>query len=76
LIDARDFIDDRRPDKRLIWVEMLLDGRKPTRKPDAFTSSCCRVSRRRRNWIDVSPTSTVVDPATTIARRWPTFFGR
>ena len=39
LTDARDFIDDRRPDKRLIWVEMLLEGRKPTRKPDAFTSS-------------------------------------
>src|SRR5271170_4309341 len=24
LIDARDFGDDRRPDKRLIWVDMLL----------------------------------------------------
>ncbi len=37
VIDARDFLDDGRPDKRLIWIEMLLDGRKPTRKPDAFT---------------------------------------
>ena len=45
LIDARDFIDDRRPDKRLIWVEMLLDGRKPTRKPDAFTSHFTNVWR-------------------------------
>jgi hypothetical protein len=38
LVDVRDFIDDPRPDKRLIWVEMVLDGRKPTRKPDAFTA--------------------------------------
>src|SRR5579863_6865342 len=38
LIDARDFLDDRRPDKRRIWVEMLLGGTKPTGKPDAFTS--------------------------------------
>ena len=45
LIDARDFIDDRRPDKRLIWVEMLLDGRKPTRKPDAFTAHFTNVWR-------------------------------
>ena len=45
LIDARDFIDDRRPDKRLIWVEMVLDGRKPTRKPDAFTSHFTNVWR-------------------------------
>jgi hypothetical protein len=36
VIDARDFLDDPRPDKRLLWVEMLLDGRKPTRKPDAY----------------------------------------
>src|SRR5262245_2372836 len=45
LIDARDFIDDRRPEKRLIWVDMLLDGRKPTRKPDAFTSHFTNVWR-------------------------------
>ena len=45
LIDARDFIDDRRPDKRLIWVDMVLDGRKPTRKPDAFTSHFTNVWR-------------------------------
>jgi hypothetical protein len=36
LIDARDFLDDPRPDKRRLWVEMLLDGRKPSRKPDAY----------------------------------------
>jgi len=45
VIDARDFFDDRRPDKRLIWVEMLLDGRKPTRKPDAFTAHFTNVWR-------------------------------
>jgi Protein of unknown function (DUF1549) len=45
VVDARDFIDDRRPDKRLIWVEMLLDGRKPSRKPDAFTSHFTNVWR-------------------------------
>ncbi len=36
IMDARDFLDDQRPDKRRLWVEMLLDGRKPTRKPDAY----------------------------------------
>jgi hypothetical protein len=45
VIDARDFFDDLRPDKRLIWVEMLLDGRKPTRKPDAFTAHFTNVWR-------------------------------
>jgi hypothetical protein len=45
LIDARDFIDDRRPDKRLIWVEMVLDGKKPSRKPDAFISHFSNVWR-------------------------------
>jgi hypothetical protein len=45
VIDARDFFDDRRPDKRLIWVEMLLDGRKPTGKPDAFTAHFTNVWR-------------------------------
>jgi hypothetical protein len=45
LTDARDFIDDRRLDKRLIWVEMLLEGRKPTRKPDAFTAHFTNVWR-------------------------------
>jgi len=45
VIDARDFFDDRRPDKRQIWVEMLLDGRKPTRKPDAFTAHFTNVWR-------------------------------
>jgi Protein of unknown function (DUF1553)/Protein of unknown function (DUF1549) len=45
LIDARDFVDDRRPDKRFIWVEMLLDGRRPSRKPDAFTSHFTNVWR-------------------------------
>jgi hypothetical protein len=45
VIDARDFIDDRRTDKRLIWVDMLLDGRKPNRKADAFTSHFTNVWR-------------------------------
>jgi uncharacterized protein DUF1553/uncharacterized protein DUF1549 len=45
VIDARDFFDDHRPDKRLIWVEMLLDGRKPTRKPDAFNAHFTNVWR-------------------------------
>ncbi len=45
VVDARNFVDDRRPDKRLIWVEMLLDGRKPTRKPDAFASHFTNVWR-------------------------------
>src|SRR5579872_2459205 len=45
VIDARDFLDDGRPDKRLIWIEMLLDGRKPTRKPDAFTAHFTNVWR-------------------------------
>ena len=45
VIDARDFLDDNRPDKRLIWIEMLLDGRKPTRKPDAFTTHFTNVWR-------------------------------
>jgi hypothetical protein len=36
LVDTRDFIDDPRPDKRRLWVDMLLDGKKPDRKPDAY----------------------------------------
>jgi hypothetical protein len=45
LVDARDFIDDPRPDKRRLWVEMLLDGRKPDRKPDAYVSHFANVWR-------------------------------
>jgi hypothetical protein len=45
LMDARDFIDDERPDKRRIWVEMLLDGRKPSRKPDAYALHFANVWR-------------------------------
>jgi hypothetical protein len=45
VIDARDFIDDTRPDKRLLWVDMLLDGRKPSRKPDAYTQHFTNVWR-------------------------------
>jgi len=45
VIDVRDFLDDVRSDKRPIWVEMLLDGRKPTRKPDAFTAHFTNVWR-------------------------------
>jgi hypothetical protein len=45
VIDARDFVDDSRPDKRQIWIEMLLDSRKPTGKPDAFTAHFTNVWR-------------------------------
>jgi hypothetical protein len=44
-MDARDFIDDERPNKRRIWVEMLLDGRKPCRKPDAYALHFANVWR-------------------------------
>jgi hypothetical protein len=43
--DARDFLDDPRPDKRRLWVEMLLDGRKPSRKPDAYAQHFANVWR-------------------------------
>jgi hypothetical protein len=45
IMDARDFIDDERPDKRRLWVEMLLDGRKPSRKPDAYALHFANVWR-------------------------------
>jgi hypothetical protein len=45
VIDARDFIDDTRPDKRQLWVDMLLDGRKPSRKPEAYTQHFTNVWR-------------------------------
>jgi hypothetical protein len=48
IIDARDFLDDTRPDKRRIWVEMLLDGRKPSRKPEAFNQ---HFANTWRAWI-------------------------
>src|SRR5579859_5976830 len=31
IIDVRDFLDDTRPDKRRIWVDLLLEGKKPSR---------------------------------------------
>jgi hypothetical protein len=48
IIDARDFLDDTRPNKRRIWVDMLLDGKKPSRKPDAFPQHFANVYRA---WI-------------------------
>jgi hypothetical protein len=36
IIDARDFLDDTRPNKRRIWVDLILEGKKPSRKPEAF----------------------------------------
>jgi hypothetical protein len=48
IIDARDFLDDTRPDKRRIWVDLILDGKKPSRKPDAFNQHFANVYRA---WI-------------------------
>jgi hypothetical protein len=48
IIDVRDFLDDTRPNKRRIWVDMILDGKKPSRKPDAFAQHFANVYRA---WI-------------------------
>ena len=48
IIDARDFLDDTRPNKRRIWVDLILDGKKPSRKPDAFSQHFANVYRA---WI-------------------------
>ena len=48
IIDARDFLDDARPNKRRIWVDLILDGKKPSRKPDAFNQHFANVYRA---WI-------------------------
>ena len=48
IIDARDFLDDTRPNKRHIWVDLILDGKKPSRKPDAFNQHFANVYRA---WI-------------------------
>ncbi len=45
IIDARDFLDDTRPNKRRIWVDMILDGKKPSRKPDAFNQHFANIYR-------------------------------
>ncbi len=45
IIDARDFLDDTRPNKRRIWVDLILDGSKPSRKPDAFAQHFAGVYR-------------------------------
>jgi hypothetical protein len=45
IIDMRDFLDDTRPDKRRIWVDLLLEGKKPSRKPDAFNQHFANVWR-------------------------------
>ncbi len=45
IIDARDFLDDPRPNKRRLWVDMILDGKKPSRKPDAFNQHFANVYR-------------------------------
>ena len=54
IIDVRDFLDDTRPNKRRIWVDLILDGTKPSRKgmrsdkDDAFTQHFANVWRA---WI-------------------------
>jgi hypothetical protein len=48
IIDVRDFLDDTRPNKRCLWVEMILDGKKPSRKPDAYHQHFANVYRA---WI-------------------------
>jgi hypothetical protein len=48
IIDARDFLDDTRPNKRRIWVDMILAGKKPSRKPDAYNQHFANVYR---SWI-------------------------
>ncbi len=45
IIDVRDFLDDSRPNKRRLWVDMILDGKKPSRKPDAFNQHFANVYR-------------------------------
>jgi hypothetical protein len=45
IIDVRDFLDDTRPNKRRIWVDLILEGRKPSRKPDAFNQHFANVWR-------------------------------
>jgi Protein of unknown function (DUF1553)/Protein of unknown function (DUF1549) len=45
LTDVRDFLDDTRPDKRRRWVDMLLDSKKPSRKPNAFRQHFANVWR-------------------------------
>jgi hypothetical protein len=48
IIDVRDFLDDTRPNKRRLWVDLILDGKKPSRKPDAFPQHFANVYR---TWI-------------------------
>jgi hypothetical protein len=48
IIDARDFLDDTRPNKRRIWADLILAGKKPSRKPDAFPQHFANVYRA---WI-------------------------
>jgi hypothetical protein len=36
ILDVRDFLDDRRPDKRRVWVEELLAGKKPAAASSAY----------------------------------------
>jgi hypothetical protein len=45
IIDIRDFLDDTRPNKRHIWVDLILEGKKPSRKPDAFAQHFANVYR-------------------------------
>jgi hypothetical protein len=45
IIDVRDFLDDTRPNKRRIWIDLILDGKKPSRKPDAFAQHFANVYR-------------------------------
>jgi hypothetical protein len=45
IIDVRDFLDDTRPNKRRLWVDLLLEGKKPGRKPDAYNHHFANVWR-------------------------------
>jgi hypothetical protein len=45
IIDIRDFLDDTRPDKRRIWVQELLTGKRPTDKPEAYPEHLAAVMR-------------------------------
>ncbi len=45
ILDIRDFLDDPRPNKRRIWVDAILDSKKPSRKPDAFSRHFANVYR-------------------------------
>jgi hypothetical protein len=48
ITDVRDFLDDQRPNKRRIWVDLLLEGKKPAGKRNDFNQHFANVWRA---WI-------------------------